>query len=171
VSVGDLHIPRIGPHTVFSSSRIYGQTDRGNISIAHRYMNAEIGTEAAQFLFLRMFFLSNFQYCVFAVYSMFTANQRCEAGIWLLWQEFARRTNIGVAVLEPHLDSETVTPILTHSINRTESIRPTIICQSNLKRTYMQDLCSRSMRGSKRSVPSHIGLEYVKAISSYSILK
>ncbi len=41
VSVGDLYIPRSGPH--FSCSRI-GRMDCGNIQIAHRQRNVEIGT-------------------------------------------------------------------------------------------------------------------------------
>jgi hypothetical protein len=48
VSVSDLYIPRIGPH--ISCSRIGGSI-RGNIYIAHRHMNVEIGTVAAQILF------------------------------------------------------------------------------------------------------------------------
>ncbi len=47
VSVSDLNVPRIGPHIFLQKNR---QTDRGNIYIAHRNMNVENGTEAAQFL-------------------------------------------------------------------------------------------------------------------------
>jgi hypothetical protein len=96
-------------------------------------MNVEIGAEAAQFP--EKEYINGIAVAVWLTMSSF--DQRCEVGMWLLWQEFARRTNIGVAVLEPHLDSETVTPLLTHSINRTESIRPTNIFMSNLKRTYI----------------------------------
>jgi hypothetical protein len=47
VSASDLYIPRIMPHIFLQQNR---QTDRGNILIAHRYMNVVIVTEAAQFL-------------------------------------------------------------------------------------------------------------------------
>jgi hypothetical protein len=48
VSVRDLYIFRIGSHIFLQQNR---PSDRGNIYIAHRRMNVEIGTEAAQFLF------------------------------------------------------------------------------------------------------------------------
>jgi hypothetical protein len=47
ISVSDLYIPTIGLFFSLQESR---WTDRGNIIIAHRYMNVEIGNEAALFL-------------------------------------------------------------------------------------------------------------------------
>jgi hypothetical protein len=50
------------------------QINRGNISIAHRHMNAEIGPVAPhpQFLFWEYLF-QNFRYCFFAVHLQITS--------------------------------------------------------------------------------------------------
>ncbi len=52
ISVSDLYIPTIGPPIFLQPSR---QADFGNISIAHRYINVEIRTKAAQFPFWEYF--------------------------------------------------------------------------------------------------------------------
>ena len=63
VSVRDLYIPRIDPHIFLQQNR---QTDFGNIYIAHRHTNVEIGTAARTFSFLGTF-VSTFWCCVFEV--------------------------------------------------------------------------------------------------------
>ncbi len=63
VSVSDLYIPKIGPH-VFCS-----RIGKSVLGISHRHINLEIGTVAAQFLFLGIF-VSDFRYWFIAVYAI-----------------------------------------------------------------------------------------------------
>jgi hypothetical protein len=70
VSVRDLYIPGIGPQIFLQQNR---QTDPGNIYIARRHMNVEIGTDAKQFLIWKSFFR------IFGIVSL-----QC-----VLWVEFA----------------------------------------------------------------------------------
>jgi hypothetical protein len=63
VSVSDLYIPRIGPHTVFPTAQ---QADRSwEYLNRHQTHECVIGTVAAQFLFLGIF-VSNFRHWFFA---------------------------------------------------------------------------------------------------------
>jgi hypothetical protein len=64
LSVSDLCTPRIGPYIFLQQNR---QTDPGNIYIAHRHMNVEIGTVSRTIPFLGIF-VSYFRHCVFAVH-------------------------------------------------------------------------------------------------------
>ncbi len=47
VPVSDLYFPRIGPHIFLQQNRL---TDPGNISIAHRHMNVEIGLRPRNYI-------------------------------------------------------------------------------------------------------------------------
>jgi hypothetical protein len=50
VSVGDLYISRVGLHNCYCLQQ-NRQTNPGNIKIAHRYMNVEIGRQNIIILF------------------------------------------------------------------------------------------------------------------------
>ncbi len=60
-SVSDLYIPRIGPHIFLLQNR-QTNPNHGNIYIAHRHINVEIGTKAAQFLFWEYLLLNFWQF-------------------------------------------------------------------------------------------------------------
>ncbi len=60
VPVGDLYIPLMGLPILLQENR---WAERGNILIAHRHMIAEIGTEAAQYLFWDYLNLTFFAVC------------------------------------------------------------------------------------------------------------
>jgi hypothetical protein len=68
--VSDLYIPGIGPHIFLQQNR---QTDRGNIKVAHRHVNVELGLRGRTIPFLGIF-VSNFRYCVFAAYTVMKSN-------------------------------------------------------------------------------------------------
>ncbi len=85
VFVSDLYIPRIGQHILLKQNR---QIDLGNISIAHRYMNVEIGTVATQFLFweflFQIFCIVSLQ-CGQELLMQKTTTEKCETySMWVL---------------------------------------------------------------------------------------